>query len=295
MNSVTVIPDIHADANRLRRSLAVADTSGMVAFLGDFIDAGEDLAEPADEHVLTAVRALVEAGRAFAVMGNHELNAILFHTTDGNGTPLRPREPKNAKQHRSFCDAFGVRTKASLKWVEWFLQLPLWLDKGDYRLVHACWSRSAIEVISARRPDAKLQPEDLIEVAAKSSPFAEAVNLLLTGPEARLPDGFSFHDKGGHQRQYARIAWWRSGQTNWRNAALSVPNPEELPDCEISTLEGVEFYSLDESPVFVGHYKMIGRPTIETFNAACLDYPDTPCVYRWSGEARLNHGSLLTV
>lgn len=295
MKSITVIPDIHADAGRLRRTLAATDPSDMLAFLGDFIDAGEGAADPADEQVLTEVRALVEAGRAVAVMGNHELNAILFHRTDGNGTPLRSRDPKNAKQHRSFCDAFGVGTETSLAWTEWFLQLPLWLDNGDYRLVHACWSSSAIEVISARRPDGRLQPEDLIEVAAKSSPFAEAVNLLLTGPEARLPDGFSFHDKGGHLRHHARIAWWRSGQTNWRNAALSVPNPEELPDCEISTLEGVEFYSLDESPVFVGHYKMIGRPTIETFNAACLDYPDTPCVYRWSGEARLNQGSLLTV
>lgn len=295
MIQLTVIPDIHADAERLSRSLAAVAPSNQLAFLGDLIDAGQGVAKPADRKVLSEVRSLVATGRAVAIMGNHELNAILFHRTDKQGEPLRSRGPKNASQHRSFCDAFGVATREALDWTEWFLELPLWLDLGGLRLVHACWSRSAIEIISARRPDARLTQEDLEEVGAKRTDFAQAVNLLLTGPEAELPAGVSFHDKGGHVRHHARVAWWRSHQKTWRNASLSIPNPNELPDSEIPALESFEFYPKDAPPVLVGHYKMNGEPVIDSPNAACLDYPDKPCVYRWSGERHLCCSSLLSV
>lgn len=295
MVQTTVVPDIHADADRLHRSLAVVKPAGRLAFLGDFIDAGSGVAQPSDRLVLREVRSLVDAGRAVAVMGNHELNAILFHRTDDNGTPLRSREPKNAKQHRSFCDAFDVATSDALEWTEWFLQLPLWMDLCNLRLVHAYWSRSAIETVSARRPDGRLRAEDLKEVAAKRSDFAKAVNLLLTGPEVRLPEGVSFHDKAGHLRHHARLAWWRSDKTTWRSASLSVPNTQDLPDSEIPTLKTFEFYPKDEPAVLVGHYKMLGQPTIEAPNAACLDYPDAACVYLWNGEARLEQKALVLV
>ncbi len=159
-------------------------------------------------------------------------------------------------------------------------------------MVHACWNDEDIETISARRPDARLRPEDLEEVAAKTSAFAKAVNNLLTGPELRLPEGVSFHDKGGHERHHARIAWWRSQERTWRRASLSIPNPDELPDTEIGSFDGVQFYPAGSPPVFVGHYKMLGEPTLEVPNAVCLDYPHDPCVYLWQGEATIS-GELL--
>lgn len=295
MTPLTIIPDIHADADRLRRSIAAAPSSGRLAFLGDLIDAGPDVARPADREVLQEVRSLVEDGRAQIVMGNHELNAILFHRVGRDNVPLRSRGEKNAKQHRSFCEAFGVGTPEALDWTEWFLELPLWLDLGRLRLVHACWNDSDIQIISTRRPDGKLRHEDLVEVAAKASPFAKAVNNLLTGPERKLPEGVSFHDKSGHERHHARIAWWRSNERTWRRAALSIPNLHELPDTEINSFDGVQFYVEGAPPVFVGHYKMLGEPVIESANAVCLDYPHAPCVYEWHGETRLRGGLLIRV
>ena len=50
---------------------------------------------------------------------------------------------------------------------------------------------------------------------------------------------------------------------------------------------GVSFYPEATFPVLVGHYKMRGIPNIETAQVACLDYPGTPCVYRWQGESKL--------
>lgn len=283
MIHTTVIPDIHADSKRLEASLAVAQHD-RIAFLGDFIDgySGHD-----DHAVLTRVRALVEEGRAVAVMGNHELNAILFHRADRNGRPLRARCEKNRKQHASFIDRFGIGTTEAYHWTEWFLTLPLWLDLGGLRLVHACWDADAIEKVAARRPDGRLHPIDLEEVAGKATDFAQAVEQLTSGPEVALPKHYSFADSKGSQRTDVRVAWWLEPGQSWRSAALSVPNPSALPEEIVPTSAGVPFYPTNAPPVLAGHYKMAGEPALATYQASSLDYPTNPCVYRWQGEARL--------
>jgi hypothetical protein len=63
---ITVIPDIHADLQRLEATLAVVD--GPLAFLGDLIDGRGQGA--CDRIVLTRVRSLIDDG-AVTVMGNH--------------------------------------------------------------------------------------------------------------------------------------------------------------------------------------------------------------------------------
>lgn len=291
MTAWNVIPDLHADPARLRATLAALGSEGRPAWLGDFIDGHG--AEPDDAAVLEAVRRHVEAG-APAVMGNHELNAILFHSEDEAG-PLRPRNPKNLRQHASFIRRFGIATPAALDWVGWFLTLPLWHEaEGGLRLVHACWNQRAIDLIAARRPDARLRPEDLPEVAAESTGFGRAVKLLLTGPEAALPAGAAFRDGYGTRRTQLRIAWWRPGARSWREAALSAGDPAALPEGMVGAKAGIDFYPEDAPPVLVGHYKMAGAPRIESPNAACLDYPRTPCAYRWRGEAALDPRHLVS-
>lgn len=283
-----VIPDIHADPHRLDTTLA-ALTGAPLAFLGDFIDAGKSVAHPDDRAVLNRVRGLVDRG-AQAVMGNHELNAILFHHKDR----LRPDTEKNRNQHRSFIDTFGVGTPEARAWTDWFLTLPLWLNLGGLRLVHACWSIPDITLIAARRPDGRLRPEDLAEIADESTPFGRAVNTITTGPEATLPLGYAFVDAGGHPRTQMRLAWWRSDADSWREAALSVPDTSALPDAPLPPGLQAEIYPEDAPPVLVGHYKMTGVPRVAG-TAACLDFPATPCAYRWRGEAVLEQAQLITV
>lgn len=281
-----VIPDIHADPDRLEASLRAVG-SGELAFLGDFIDAGKQVAQPDDRAVLTRVRALVEGG-AKAVMGNHELNAILFHHPDR----LRAHNEKNRAQHRSFIDAFGIATPEARDWTDWFMTLPLWLDLGGLRLVHACWSQPDIDLIAARRPDGRLRPEDLPEIANESTRFGKAVKTLTSGPEVSLPEGFAFSDFGGHPRTEMRVAWWRSAATTWREAALSVPDPLALPETALPSGILSEIYPADAAPVLVGHYKMTGEPLVEG-SAACLDYPGVPLTYRWQGESQLTRDNLV--
>lgn len=287
----TVIPDLHADPHLLARLMDLADPSVPLAFLGDFIDGAKRNTDPDDRAVLECVRGKVDDG-AVAVMGNHELNAILYHRLGKDGLALRTHSERNKAQHRSFVRQFGTATPDALAWTDWFLTLPLWLDLGGLRLVHACWSQPDIDLIAARRPDARLTEADLPEVAAGNSDFARAVLNLVTGPELPLPEGYAFHDAHGHKRQRVRIAWWRSSARRWRDAALSVPHPDELPDGLVPQSNEVAFYPKDAPPVLLGHYKMQGAPRLEGPVTACLDYPGTGCIYEWRGEKRLNPAHL---
>ncbi|MBB1492840.1 hypothetical protein H5395_15170 [Paracoccus sp. MC1854] len=280
----TIIPDIHADWQRLEASLSLASGT-RPAFLGDFIDAAADNMTKADDRrVLQRVRGLVDAGQAIAIMGNHELNAILFHRRGEDGQPLRPRSDKNAGQHASFIKAFGIETPEALEWTDWFLEtLPLWHDQNGLRLVHACWSDPEIALIRERRPDGRLRPEDLPEIAREDTAFGRAVKLITSGREVALPEGVSFLDKRGDRRHDVRLAWWRQDKT-WRSAALSVPDRNSLPDSPLPDAIVTPAHPAGAAPVFVGHYKMDGRPRVESEDVLCLDYPAAPCVYRWSGE-----------
>ena len=55
-----------------------------VIFLGDFIDRGLY-----QKRTLELVRAMIDAGAAKAVMGNHEYNAIAYFTANDEGGDLR--------------------------------------------------------------------------------------------------------------------------------------------------------------------------------------------------------------
>lgn len=286
IQTINIIPDIHADPERLELMLGLVEDGSRIAFLGDFIDHSEGAGSADDEAVLKRVRQLMDDKDAVAVMGNHELNAILFHR-EIDGMPLRERSKKNRKQHNSFIDSFGTASQEAKYWTDFFLTLPLWLQLDGVRLVHACWSDKAISVIAERRPDGRLQEEDLPEVAAKKSVFANAVEMLLSGPECRLPEPFRFRDIKGEFRRDVRIAWWRPEARTWREAGLSVGDINELPDEAIPESCNVEFYPNSAPPVFFGHYKIKDTPKLEGYNVACIDYPDSPCTYTWMGEGRL--------
>ena len=101
-----LIGDIHGHADALEqllKTLGYSRYTGVyrhperqVIFLGDFIDRG-----PKSRETLEIVRPMVESGTALSVMGNHELNALAFHTRNPHkpGEHLRPHNEKNSNQH----------------------------------------------------------------------------------------------------------------------------------------------------------------------------------------------------
>src|SRR6185503_14483627 len=89
----------------------------------------------------------IEAGTARAVMGNHEFNAIAYHTSDpaASGRYLREHSPKNIHQHHETLEQ--VPAHELTEWIEWFRTLPLTIDLPGLRVVHACWDPLGIGVI----------------------------------------------------------------------------------------------------------------------------------------------------
>lgn len=84
-----IIPDTHGQFEKLKTALAGlgwcktpagwanSDPHRQIVFLGDYIDRGPD-----NKGVIKTVRELVDSGKARAIMGNHELNALHYHTRD---------------------------------------------------------------------------------------------------------------------------------------------------------------------------------------------------------------------
>ena len=77
----------------------------MAIFVGDYIDRG-----PQSRDVCRIVRGMVESESAIALMGNHEYNAICYHTKNKDGDLfLRPRNKRNTKNHQQTLDAFAEK------------------------------------------------------------------------------------------------------------------------------------------------------------------------------------------
>ncbi len=303
-----IIPDIHADFGRLTKTLSHlgyqdagecwAHPQGRVAaFLGDFIDMGTQ-----NGAVISLVRSMEQRGQAIAIMGNHELNALLYHEQGENsdGTAdgyMRAHSQDNTHQHQTFLNEFPVGAPQTREALDWFMTLPLFLDLPGIRLVHAYWDDAGVELIRRRTGDGRLQRSDLQELAFEKfgTAFTRAVILSLKGPEAELPTGVSFRDRNQRERTAVRLKWWEAGGRTWRAAALSVPDPDELPDTHVPETGQVRFYKEGEKPVFFGHYKRVGQPALDASNALCLDYHYQPCAYRWDGETVLSGDRLIAI
>ena len=271
--------------------------SRRAVFLGDFIDRG-----PHQREVVDIARAMIETGSALAVMGNHEFNAIAFATVDvERGGYLRRHSEKNCRQHQAFLDAYVDDPEAYDEAIAWFRTLPLWLDLGELRVVHACWDTNIVHRIGVVQRGSNLLSDDLLEQSCYTDTWQfEAIETLLKGKEIPLSEGVSYLDKEGTVRHKMRVRWWDETATTF-NAAFMGPESARthIPDDDILGDHLIE-YSHAEPPVFLGHYWLEGIPQPLAPNIACLDYSVAKAggklaAYRWDGERALSAAHFVTV
>ena len=307
MAGFDIIGDVHGHADRLRSLLTLmgyTEEHGVwshpkrtAVFVGDLIDRG-----PGQLETLRLVRAMVEAGSAQIVLGNHEFNAVAYATVDPVRLDYcRPHSDKNNSQHEAFLSdvAFGSPLYRSI--IDWFMTIPLWLDLGGLRVVHACWSPKHIAHLKkVAGPGNTLTEQIVIDGTTKGTPTYDAIETVLKGPEVDL-DGVWYEDKDGHRRHHSRLRWWDSGATTLNDAVL-IPSGTKLFDAddrEIETLpdrklrdDEVQRYT-DPVPVLFGHYWW-RKESAEKINplATCLDYSVAKNgilrAYRWDGETEID-------
>jgi predicted MPP superfamily phosphohydrolase len=294
-----IIGDIHGHYNDLR-SLLLKMGYGQsekghyyhpdrqVIFVGDYIDRGKYSRE-----VVQLVRAMQENEAAIALMGNHEYNAICYHTPKSDGGYLRPRTPQNIKQHENTLTSF--ESDSFLKdTLDWFKQLPLFYENSYLRVVHACWDQDQLTILQSHFGGDKLKEAHLELSATKDNPLYEAMEIVLKGKELPLPEGKSFFDQGNHERKEVRIKWWEpNAGRSIKELAVKSKDVMGLSEAVKADLEhNFAAYPSEEKPVFFGHYWLEGEvPSLQAHNVCCVDYSVANkgklVAYRFDGETEL--------
>jgi Calcineurin-like phosphoesterase len=155
MENFDIIPDIHGQLSKLTellRKLGFKNHGGgegawshptrRALFLGDYIDRGPEVLK-----TLKVIRSMVDHGNAIALMGNHEFNAIAYHTLGDDGKPLRAHNTKNISQHEATLKSFHGKENELRDYLNWFKTLPLFFETNSFCAVHACWSLKHIDFL----------------------------------------------------------------------------------------------------------------------------------------------------
>lgn len=273
-----IIGDIHGHADTLERLLVklgynrTRDTYShplgrRVVFLGDFIDRGPKIRE-----TLHLVRNMVESGNAYAIMGNHEYNAVCFHTPHKEeGGFFRSHSVKEIEQHIETLRQFKDFPDEWNSFLSWFQTLPMFLEFPAFNVVHAYWNPKHIAWLKEhyRLDKGGLTSVFLTQSCKKKTEAFIAVEETLKGPEIPLPDDVFMIDKEGHARSECRLKWWASSKQNMGEGVMECPESEREnpmpPGSDLTIFKS-------EKPVFFGHYWLKGNPVVENEWAICLDY-----------------------
>lgn len=291
-----LIGDIHGHLQPLEallRKMGYASTDGIyrhpdrkALFIGDYIDRGPDI-----PGVLKLVKGMVDAGEAIALMGNHEYNALAWHTQDRKGGYLRSHSENHYRQHAETLRQFEGNADEWQQYLDWFYTLPLFVELEGFRAVHACWDDAHIQWLKANKLQ-KLTPEFLRAAHIRGSREHLVIEETLKGKEVDIPAEYVWNDKDGNPRTTNRTQWWAEphAQLTWGEFLFNCP--EAMADQAIPADQSFYVYPPDAPPVFVGHYWLTGaRPMIQRSNVVCLDYSiakgGSLVAYRWdSGPIR---------
>lgn len=278
---IDLIGDVHGHADELEELLKKLGYSKngnfyshpkrKALFVGDYIDRGPKIRE-----TLEIVKQMVDNGSAIALLGNHEYNALAFHSKDSEGNYLREHSDKNIGQHRATLDQFENRQNELEMYLEWFKTLPLFYETETFRAVHACWDDKSIACLKEELDNNRLTGDLIYKSAEEKTPLYYAIENTLKGKELKLPNGRSFYDKDSNSRDHMRYKWWED-LSNTTYESISMHPIKNLPTDPIN-LSDEDYYNKEDKPVFFGHYwlkaedEVEKKPTLFRGNICCLDY-----------------------
>lgn len=155
-----IVGDIHGELDALLSLLAHLGYDAQarhpdgrrLVFVGDLCDRGHD-----SPGVIRRVAQWVAAGRAQAVIGNHEFNLLRAEAKEGNGWFFDDNHDHAEGKFHSSAPAAADEREPMLRF---FAELPLAAEREDLRVVHACWSHEAIARLQAQAPAGTLAAYD---------------------------------------------------------------------------------------------------------------------------------------
>ncbi|WP_435640995.1 metallophosphoesterase [Micavibrio aeruginosavorus] len=285
-----IIGDVHGRADHLERLLDILGyqhtassfihpEGRKVIFIGDLIDRGSQ-----EMRTLRIVRDMVDTDNAYAIMGNHEFNAICYATRDANGDYIRPHTSKNRQQHDDFLREFPMGSAQHTDTIEWMTTLPIYLDLGPLRVVHACWNDDYIDTLTPHLDHGNRINTGLLNAYARRiEPIYTALEETLKGPSIKLPDGMTFKDAMGHERDEARLQWWSDRNAQLDN--LVDPRVATIPEQHHGkihqTIALKNVFNAVSKPTFIGHYSLNQPLRLLSDTIVGVDYRKHLTAYRW--------------
>jgi len=305
-----LIGDVHGCANSLEHLLTemgyqhragcYRHASRKVIFVGDIVDRGPRIRE-----ALHIVKDMVDCGQAEIVLGNHEYNAMCYCTEGRKGSGQQYLREHNARHHRLIRETLEQFESHHSEWLEflaWFHEIPLFIEKEHFRVVHACWDDNAIERLKEFSSDHCIGEDFLHESSVQGSFAGRLVDKLTRGTALELPNGETILGKDGLVRHMFRTKFWSDNPQVYNDVVFQPdPLPAEMANRPLSAIERQQLlrYPLSERPVFVGHYWMADDPMPIQPNIACLDYSAVKygklLAYRMDDELELSRDKFIWV
>ena len=294
-----IIGDVHGQASTLKKLLlkmGYSKSNGIYShpnrkaiFVGDFINRGSEI-----KKTIRIVRNMVENGHALAILGNHEINAIIYHLKDKQGSLLVKKPNKYFLSLYKTINEFSLNPQEWKETLQWMRTLPLYLDLGEIRIVHACWQDEAIKVADKMYSEGRIRKK-VFRTMQKKSEAEETIStwLLTKGVYLRLPSDLRVRNNKGVTPRMVRVRWWDVPDNKTFNE-ISFESKFTLPEYTVppQILPETYPYPEDAPPVFFGHYWRSGAVKPERLNAVCLDYSigkgDRLVAYRHKGHLAIN-------
>ncbi len=298
--NIDFIGDIHGYYNELKSLLLKLEyrkeekiwqhKSRKALFLGDFINKGPDSLK-----VIKHIKRMVDNGKAYAILGNHELYFLEYYYSKKHNKKTRLRQSQQ-RQIKKILKKFETAEEIDL-YADWLSSLPFYYKFKKARAVHAYWSDKNIKVINRRTKNKKLKYRDIKEIFKQKSKFSKAVWQTTKGVEFRIPKKIIKENKNILQSNF-RIKWWIDYKSKTFNE-ISFDSRITLPDIQIKKkyVRSYDIYNISMPPIFFGHYCLTKHKHIQEVNICCLD----GCIagggknikaYRWSGENQLSKEKL---
>ncbi|MBK5194348.1 MAG: metallophosphoesterase [Flavobacteriaceae bacterium] len=293
-----IIGDVHGHADQLKSLLkkmgyqlvddCYSHPTRKAVFVGDFINRGPKIRE-----TLILIRKMVEKESAYAILGNHELYAVLYYLRDIEGKYYKKRIPKYQLQINQTLEEFAPH-KAELKsHLKWLRTLPIFLDFGDIRIIHACWDDENVKLLKDTITGPKLKKTILREIALNVTEFSRSFWESCKGLDFQLPKDLLIFDDEGRPHRSFRMKWWDTpkGKTF---KDISLESRFDLPAYIIPSeiIQQRKPYPKNDPIVFFGHYCLKQCCGILEENLCCVDSCVTRTgkllAYRWDGEKKLN-------
>lgn len=304
-----IIGDVHGCAHTLEQLLSQLGykkrqgvwqhSTRMALFLGDIVDRGPRIRE-----ALAIVKNMVETNHALCLMGNHEYYSLGWFTplNDNPNRFVHPHTDRNQRIIAETLHQFAHHLDEWQDYWQWFHTLPLFIDAGRFRLVHACWDQNLIQQFKLQYPSANITAE-FLQASANRKSFAYTVlERLLKGLQLPLLDGRVLVSKDGYIRSVFRTKFWAEQPQTYGDVVFQ---PDALPEDMVATpltdqqKQICSIYSPYDPLLFIGHYWLKGVPKPIQGNLACLDYSAVKygklVAYRLDDEQQLDPNKFVSI